>query len=774
MALATTVVMLTAFGLTEATGFTNVHGTVIRLLSPDGTQVVVEVDDPGVSVRIDGGEIVITGAGAKEIRLKPGPHKLVTSKDGKPVRQELVTITKDGRQVVRVSREGQSVAIGNEPAETPALKEKRPAAPAVATGDEHLAAPPLAKAPFDAQQARECQKAWAKYQGVRVVTTNSLGMKFRLIPPGEFTMGVTDAEAEAWTKFHQDYQDGGKRAAPAHSVRLTRPFYLAESEVRYGDFLDLMKREPGGQPKHPHHEPDGVVQANCTWFDCIEFCNRLSEREGLARAYAVDGEAVTVIPNATGYRLPTEAEWEFACRAGTTSLWYFGLTAQEARAMCDRSVPEGQQYLRARISESHPFGLLGMYAGASEWCWDWFDPGYYRKCADHGVVVDPQGPDSGEARITRGGSCYSIDSADLGSINSAARNPQHPIKAVALAWNGFGRVMLPIPAKAQAASAPVKVYILAGDSNMAGRAKLSLMRYQASQPQTKKLFEHLLGDDGRWVVRDDVWVKNFHQMGNLTAGFGQSPDRFGPELEFGNVMGDHFDEQVLLIKTCWGGHNIYRDFRPPSSGLPPQEVLEQLLMELQKEKPDVTLADVQQSYGATYRAMLKEIRETLANLDENFPTYQDQGFEIAGFVWFSGWNDVLDFNPTYVELLAQFVRDVRRDLKAPNLPFVIGQLGVNPDGVQPGSNDSKIRTAQAEVAELPEFKGNVKLVATDPFWDRDAHAIEKLGLHVPREGWDKVGSDLGYHYLGSAKTFCAIGKAFGEGMIELSRPAAKN
>jgi alpha-galactosidase len=135
---------------------------------------------------------------------------------------------------------------------------------------------------------------------------------------------------------------------------------------------------------------------------------------------------------------------------------------------------------------------------------------------------------------------------------------------------------------------------------------------------------------------------------------------------------------------------------------------------------------------------------------------------------------MLDFNPTYVELLAQFIRDVRRDLKAPNLPFVIGQLGVNPDGAQPESNDGKIRIAQADVAKLPEFKGNVKLVATDPFWDRDAHAIEKLGLHVPREGWDKVGSDLGYHYLGSAKTFCAMGKAFGEGIIELSRPDAKN
>src|SRR5262249_30536745 len=96
--------LFAGLSLTEATGATNLRGTVIRLFSPDGT-LVVEVDDPGVSVSIDGGEMVITGTGAKEIRLKPGHYKVLASKDGKPVLQELVTVTKNGRQVVRVSRE---------------------------------------------------------------------------------------------------------------------------------------------------------------------------------------------------------------------------------------------------------------------------------------------------------------------------------------------------------------------------------------------------------------------------------------------------------------------------------------------------------------------------------------------------------------------------------------------------------------------------------------------------------------------------------------------
>jgi alpha-galactosidase len=181
---------------------------------------------------------------------------------------------------------------------------------------------------------------------------------------------------------------------------------------------------------------------------------------------------------------------------------------------------------------------------------------------------------------------------------------------------------------------------------------------------------------------------------------------------------------------------------------------------------------VEQTYGNLYREMLKEVRETLANLVEHFPSYRGQGFEIAGFVYFSGWNDMLEANPFYADLLANLIRDVRRDLKAPNLPFVIGQLGVDPDSVQPGSNDGNFRVAQASVAARPEFKGNVKLVETDPFWDREAHAV--LKQQNRKDEWDKVASDAGYHYLGSAKTFCAIGKAFGEAVIELRRSGAKN
>jgi len=112
-AAAALVLLLVGLGMSEATGLTDVHGTVIRLFSPEGT-LVVEVDDPNVSVAVEGSDVVITGAGAKEIRLKPGQYKVEASKDGQVVREELVTVTRDGRQVVRISKEGVSPNVAEQ------------------------------------------------------------------------------------------------------------------------------------------------------------------------------------------------------------------------------------------------------------------------------------------------------------------------------------------------------------------------------------------------------------------------------------------------------------------------------------------------------------------------------------------------------------------------------------------------------------------------------------------------------------------------------------
>jgi hypothetical protein len=315
------------------------------------------------------------------------------------------------------------------------------------------------------------------------------------------------------------------------------------------------------------------------------------------------------------------------------------------------------------------------------------------------------------------------------------------------------------------AAKPVKVFILAGQSNMEGHAKVALLEYQTTQPATADMFKHLQ-KDGKWVDRDDVWIKFLDRHGKLTVGYG-APKCIGPELEFGNVVGDHYAEQVLLIKPAWGGRSLYRDFRSPSAGLPPAEVLDRMLADAQKKKPAATMDDIKATFGATYREMLKEVADTLKDLKTLFPDYQGQGYEIAGFAWFHGWNDMINATATaeYAVNMAHFIRDVRKDLKVPNLPFVIGQMGV--DGESPNEGIRKFKDAQAAAAALPEFKGNVALVKTDVFWDKEAAAVFKKGWRENMAEWNKVGSDWGFHYLGSAKTLCKIGKAMGEAMIAL-------
>ena len=326
-------------------------------------------------------------------------------------------------------------------------------------------------------------------------------------------------------------------------------------------------------------------------------------------------------------------------------------------------------------------------------------------------------------------------------------------------------LFLPVAARAADKPKPVKVFILAGQSNMEGKAQLKLLDYQAQQPATSDLYKHLRKDD-KWIERDDVWIKFLDRKGKLTVGYG-SPKCIGPELEFGTVVGDHYDEQVLLIKTAWGGRSLFRDFRSPSAGLPPADVLDALLAKAKKNKPETTLDDIKKPFGASYRATLDEIKQTLEHMKEHFPDYAGQGYEIAGFIWFQGWNDMIDATATgeYAVNMAHFIRDVRKDLNVPKLPFVIGQMGV--DGDQPSEGVKKFKAAQAAVMDVAEFKGNVALVKTDAFWDTDAAAVFKKGWRENMEEWNKVGSDFPYHYLGSPKTMLRIGRAFGKAVLEL-------
>ena len=321
----------------------------------------------------------------------------------------------------------------------------------------------------------------------------------------------------------------------------------------------------------------------------------------------------------------------------------------------------------------------------------------------------------------------------------------------------------------------VKVFLLAGQSNMEGKAPNALLDYQAADPKTKDLFKHLR-KDGKWIVRDDVFIKYLERKGPLTVGYG-SPGRTGAELEFGTMMGDHFDEPVVLIKAAWGGHSLCQQFRSPSRF--PEKKFQQALATWEKahkaalkKGPKIRWRDPgherkkPKPYGSSYRAMLAEVKETFDKYQTMFPALKGRKLELAGFVWFHGWNDQYGgAEKEYASNMTHFIKDVRKDLGVPNLPFVIAAMGQN--GSKPAAGPMlTIREAQMSMNDVPEFKGNVKAFRTDVLVDKEAEAPS------PTSGKNgelskKPAGDGGYHYYGSPIWFTRIGHAMGEAMIEL-------
>jgi hypothetical protein len=325
-----------------------------------------------------------------------------------------------------------------------------------------------------------------------------------------------------------------------------------------------------------------------------------------------------------------------------------------------------------------------------------------------------------------------------------------------------------------AADKPVKVFVLAGQSNMEGKAPNALLDHQATDPKTKDLFAHLRKDD-KWVVRDDVFIKFLDRKGALTVGYG-SPGRTGTELEFGTAMGNHLNEPVVLVKAAWGGHSLCKLFRSPSAGFPAADVLEKELKQAQdrvkqsneknnKSDPLPTLDDIKKEYGTSYRKMMAEVTDVMDNCGTLFPALKGKTSELAGFVWFQGWNDQYGGQDEYESNMKHFIADVRKDLKVPKLPFVIAAMGQN--GSRPAAGALlTIRTAQLAMNDVKEFKGNVRAFRTDELVDQAAEELYPTWKEN-KEKWDKVGGDHPYHYLGSAIWFNRIGKKMGDAMIDL-------
>ena len=283
------------------------------------------------------------------------------------------------------------------------------------SGEKFVSAPAPANAPFGAKQARAHQEAWANYLGVQVEYTNSIDMKLVLIPPGEFMMGLTQKEADSLAAaVDPTGEQSGKRmvfsCVPQHRVRLTQPYYLSECEVTQDQYQKIVGQNPShfaangeGKDKVADHETGMHPVETVSFFDAADFCVKLSTHEGLNPMYAVGTDSFS-LTGGNGYRLPTSAEWEHACRAGTNTAWFHGDQEHVTGAVSWWAGNSGFMTHPTRKLKANPFGLFDVHGNVNEWCQDWHDDQEY-SYREGMTTVDPQGPESviEELRILRGG-----------------------------------------------------------------------------------------------------------------------------------------------------------------------------------------------------------------------------------------------------------------------------------------------------------------------------------------------------------------------------------
>lgn len=301
-------------------------------------------------------------------------------------------------------------------------------------------------------------------------------------------------------------------------------------------------------------------------------------------------------------------------------------------------------------------------------------------------------------------------------------------------------LLLSLSASAWCLSVPVNaddltlVFILAGQSNMQGQGVVEMdhpkyynggkgnLVWSMKHSQSKQKMKHLRGPDGRWTVRDDVKisykVKEKVRHGPLTigyTGYGGS-SHIGPEIQFGHVVGDHFDNPVLLIKTAWGGKSLQKDFRPPSA---------------------------EGDTGPFYRQMISEVRDALGRL-------KNRPYRLKGFIWMQGWNDMISREAVeeYDRNLQHLAADVRSEFESPQLPFVVGELG-NGGRAEEDSGMGRFRAAQR--------RGTAGI--------EHAVFVETAQFARPKELSPNVGH--GHHWFGNAESYFLIGDAFGRAVVKI-------
>ena len=229
-------------------------------------------------------------------------------------------------------------------------------------------------------------------QSITFGKTTSGSIEMVEIPTGTFQMGEISIAT----------------ATPVHTVNITKAFYMGKYEITQKQYADVIGSNPSSFAGN-----DSLPVEQVSWYDAVQFCNELSKKEGLEQCYTLEGvEEWRCDFDKKGYRLPTEAEWEYACRAGTLTDYYSGTTESQCASIAwydhnsnSTTHPVGQKI-------ANKFGLYDMSCNVYEWCWDWLSS-YVA-----GSFDDPTGPNNGSYRVIRGGSWYN----DAPNCCSAYRN----------------------------------------------------------------------------------------------------------------------------------------------------------------------------------------------------------------------------------------------------------------------------------------------------------------------------------------------------------------
>ncbi len=344
------------FGLVIACGV-----WVLKIKTAHGVIVLENLPENAV-VEVDGDKVTVTSIGGEPVQIEAtaGKHGVVVKRgnDFPFVKSVTVESGKPYKLTVQL--------------ESPATRDPSKSSPSAT----RINADDAVKAPSSQEPIK-----------------NSIGMTLKLIPPGEFMMGSTVGDADEH---------------PRHRVRITRPFYLGVYEVTQKQYRDVMGSTPSrfssngdGKARVSGELIDNYPVESVSWLDAVEFCNRLSEKEGLKPFYEIEAETARVPDWAgPGYRLPTEAEWEYACRANSRTQYSFGNTPA--------GLGEHGWYAGNSDGQTHPvgqkrpnaFGLFDMHGNVWEWCWDGYGERYYQESP----VDDPTGPGHTAYRVFRGGS----------------------------------------------------------------------------------------------------------------------------------------------------------------------------------------------------------------------------------------------------------------------------------------------------------------------------------------------------------------------------------